>query len=83
VSLQPPREIKPSFSIALLSTTRRRIPASARTQQGSEQGDLVAMLKEKSFSSKLSGNEIYCTKTLLIPIKIMLCSKLYHQKVSN
>jgi hypothetical protein len=34
---------KPSFSIALISATRRRIPACASTNQGPGQGDLVPL----------------------------------------
>jgi len=30
-------------------------------------------LTEKSFNSKLSGNEVYCTNALLFGIQIMLC----------
>ena len=35
--------IKSSFSAALISTTRRRIPASASTNQGNKKGTLVAL----------------------------------------
>ena len=38
-------------------------------------------LYEKSFNSKLYGNEVYCTNASLLLIKIMLCSKLHCQKV--
>jgi len=31
---------------------------------------------ENIFNSKLSGTAIYCTIALLLPIKIMLCSKI-------
>ena len=37
---------------------------------------LRCILQEKSFNSKLYGNEVYCTNALLSLIKIMLCSKL-------
>ena len=33
------------------------------------------------FNFKLSGNEVYCTNDVLVPVKIMLCSKLHYQKV--
>ena len=39
------------------------------------------LLYEKSFNSKLYGNEAHCTNALLLLIKIMLCIKLYGQKV--
>ena len=35
--------IKSSFSIVLICTTRRRIPASASTNQGPETGDLILL----------------------------------------
>ena len=39
--LEKLRLIKSPLSIALIYTTRRRIPASASTNQGPEKGDLV------------------------------------------
>jgi len=37
------RAIKLSFSLALVCTTSRRIPASEGTNQGHEKGDLVPL----------------------------------------
>ena len=42
-----------------------------------------AILQEKSFNLKLSGNEVYCTNALLSLIKIMLCRKDHYQKFQN
>ena len=41
----------------------------------------VQILLEKSFNLNISGNEVHCTIALLLPMKIMLCSKIYYQKV--
>ena len=38
--------------------------------------DVRGIVQEKSFNLGLSGNEVCCTNTLLMPIKIILCSKL-------
>ena len=43
----------------------------------------VYILWEKSFNLKLSGDEFYSTNALLLIKKIMLCSRLYCQKVSD
>jgi hypothetical protein len=40
-------------------------------------------LIEKCFNLKLSGNEVYYTNSLILVVKIMLCSKLHCQKVLN
>ena len=41
------------------------------------------ILRGKSFHSKLSGNEGYCTNASLVLIKIMMCSKFHCQKGFN
>ena len=41
------------------------------------------VLQEKSCNRKLSGNDVDCTITLLLPMKMMLCSKLYCLKFVN
>ena len=41
----------------------------------------VAECEGKSFNSKLSGSEVYCTNALLLLVKIRLCCKLHCQKV--
>jgi hypothetical protein len=41
------------------------------------------ILWEKSFSPKLSGNQVHCSHAWLLLIKIMLCGKLQCQKVLN
>jgi len=38
-----PGGIKSSLSVALMCTKRRRIPASAGTNQGPEKGDLILL----------------------------------------
>ena len=38
---------------------------------------------EKSRNLNLFGDDLYCTNALLLLIKIMMCSKLHHQKVFN
>ena len=40
-----------------------------------------AILQEKKFDLKLSGNKVYCMNALLLLINIMLSSKLHYQKV--
>jgi hypothetical protein len=39
------------------------------------------ILYEKSFNIKSSCNEVYYTNYLILPIKMMLCSKLHWQKL--
>ena len=55
--------------------------------QGLERLDALARLRlylqEKSFNSKVSGNELYCTNAVLSLIKVILCSKLHDQNVVN
>ena len=46
-----------------------------------EQQVFPSALQEKGFNLKLSGNEVDYTNALLLPIRIMLCSKLHCQKV--
>jgi len=41
IATSPQREGKPHFSIVLICTTRRGIPASASPNQGSEKSDLI------------------------------------------
>jgi len=43
VGASPQRGSKPSFGIAWMCTARRRIPAIASTNQGTEKGDLIAV----------------------------------------
>jgi len=42
---------------------------------GCLQGGSAPAEPEKSFNLKLSGNEVHCTKALLLLIKIMLCGE--------
>ena len=43
----------------------------------------LSILKEKTFNSKLSGDEVCCTNVSLLLINIMLCSESHCQIVSN
>ena len=38
---------------------------------------MMTMLQEENRIQKLSGDRVYCTNALLLPIKIMLCSRLH------
>jgi hypothetical protein len=39
--------------------------------------------RKRISNSQFSGNEVYCTNSLLLLIKIMLCSKLHCQRDLN
>jgi len=56
-------------------------PGGTSACPGSKTARLI--LYEKSFNLKLSGNEVYYTKTLIFLKNMMLCSKLHCQKVFN
>ena len=49
VSTSPQSGIKSSLKLALVCTTRRRIPVSASTNQGPEKGNLVSYLRRIDF----------------------------------
>ena len=76
VANSPPSGIKPSFSMALICTTRRRIPLSASTNQGSEKGEwvLILGLVVRSFfsSSLLSSLELNDTRVYEPQIRALL-----------
>ena len=53
-ALRRRKGIKSSFSIALIRTESRWIPASTSTNQGSEKGDLVYQEDDRALSGQLS-----------------------------
>ena len=61
----------------------QREPRPPRYERGGP-GNYVKLslraYRKRIAMSKLSGNDVYCTNALLLPIKIMLCSKLLCQK---
>jgi hypothetical protein len=52
-----------------------------QTLRAKKERALYRILMEKEL--KLSGNEVYGTNALPLLIKIMLCGKLYCQKILN
>jgi hypothetical protein len=59
------------------------MPSGYKFVARQQEEDMRKVLFEKGIKFKLSGNEVYFTKSLVLLVKSILCSKLHCQKGIN